>query len=258
MCLKTVTKKVTPHKYGYKIFTRLNQREFSSYFRYNHKLIFKMNKWIEDPLNATIMSSDRTPYQIGFHYLLQKPKLNIDEFNNRIAKHILALVEVDNVVATGTDEIAFGTLNPKAGVCKRIRIVKILQGKLIKQKIKKYKFPKNFKTTLELYSKRDEEKIKELLLSSMDTYIDFIVLVDRFPRNSSIFKFMQSIHLDLLKNNKTYYTQYLKVIYIGSPESKKLENHEFSSRKLHNDKDFMFSLQCFVTKITKETIEVLQ
>lgn len=226
MCLSTMDSVPTFHTTGFKFFERKDSKTFIG--RYGKEL-YKVGLWYEDKKELTLSfyyNGREYQYQTGFHYLTEIPDMDSEELNKMCYdnKEIIALIEVKDIIATGTDSTtSFGTM--KAGVCKRFRIKKILYGKMsdLKQFIK-FKLPDIYKELASFYSKYKDYEVKDSAISFYDialkdskSYFDTVNFIDLFNRNSKLFKFFTSIHFHALKNNPIYEKMYWHMIAASSP-----------------------------------------
>lgn len=222
MCLNTLTKRTNrKHNIGYKFFSVNEQLKYSSQFRRsfdsNNEQIFEIGKWYKDP-SEDLIYENNLKYKTGYHYLRLLPPGTPDDLNKYCFKKdlVLAVIQIKDITATGTDNtlVDFHTL--KAGACRRFKIKKILYGGVdnIIPLLPIKTLPNEFIEMLNLYlnkgtyKKPDYQMFKHIVLKNPETFVKCIGFIDAFIRNYVVFKFFTGQHFYLLKNDKDYQTQF--------------------------------------------------
>jgi hypothetical protein len=220
MCLNFLDPKIKRHRTGFKVLNRKGADVFNSHYSGDKQ--YKVGVWYKDISEEKLVFNTqdgvRQEYKTGFHYLLEIPLEFDDEKLNKYCydeNKIIALIEVKKVTATGLDSTtAFGNL--KSGVAKEFRIKKILYGKIGQiKKYMKFKLPEICKDMLLFYVENKTKarqdifkKFKEMAMPNIETWFNFIRVLDEFSRSTDFFKFYTNLHFYGVRKDDEYELMY--------------------------------------------------
>jgi len=215
MCLDSVTKKPKKHEVGYKLFQNLGDHFKSPVFATNSYHIGKTYdaKFGEKELRVMDTMLKGETYKAGFHYYLKRKdakKLCNDD-------QVVIRIKVKNILATGTQ------FPHEAGVSEFITLDRVIfDGAKAKTQIEKANFQKFLNICKEKVSQKILQFSKQLLNSSRiipescmekfinfitktdDNFVNYVLFIDTFPRQSNCFKLLTKVHLWASNNHKEY------------------------------------------------------
>jgi len=245
MCLESIDKKIIPHESGYKIIKRkFYEGGFETAVM---RKALRFRKWYSaDEERPGVFPEDQAAsgdvYTAGFHYFLKKSDAIFQVgFNEIVVK-----IKVKNVLHTGIDRKC------PAGVSEKMMLSCIIldtkKHDIETAKIKNLKKVADKLTTSEMENfvletgrkykggqipETSVKRVVKTVIKDDNSFARWVVFIDSFDRNSSVFKFATKIHIIMCNKKESKYWAYYNRIASEDHELLDLVNKSEISKTMN-------------------------